>query len=768
MPRWPEHGGLTARRLEGFAHVEGGPLSDDAAATFVVSFDAEPAGVGERVELWFDGVATVWEATLNDELVAAGTSMFAGASCDVGGLLRDGGGNVLTIRCRALVDVLAEVPKKPRQRWRTKVVENAGALRFVRTSVLGRAPGFAPGPPVVGPWRPVWLVRRRGAQVDDVVLRPRVEGSDGVLSVRARVEGATSVEAILRRRGSTDAGCSAPLVVSDGGGASGEVRVPEVDLWWPHTQGDPALYDVVLRVDGVDVGVGQTGFRTLRSGDAARCVVNDVEIFTRGVVWTPVPEDEVRSTLTLLRDAGLNMVRIPGIGVYEDVVFHDLCDELGLLVWQDFAFANMDYPAEDPDFRAQVEVEAREVLARVGGRPSLAVLCGGSEIEQQAAMFGADPALARGELLTELLPSAIRAAGLADVPYVTSAPTGGAMPFHPREGVANWFGVGGYRRPLSDVRTAGVRFASECLAFANVPDDVEEHDVGVFRDVGADWDFADVRDHYLRTLWGVERDHPRYWALARQVTGELMAYVFGDWRRAGSGCGGGLVLWSRDLRPGSGWGVVDVDGRPKAALRGLARVLQPRAVWITDEGLNGLDVHVANDGADPLPAVLEVAVLAGGAQVLAEASAELTVAPRGVERRGVEELLGRFLDVSYTYKFGPAPHDTVVATLRAGDAVVGQAVHFPVGPPLEPEAFALSAQWRDGAVVLRGERVAWGVRIDVPGWVPEDDAFTLVPGHERTVRMRPVDGDRSAFRGGRVTALNLIGEASVSAPDLPR
>ena len=183
------------------------------------------------------------------------------------------------------------------------------------------------------------------------------------------------------------------------------------------------------------------------------------------------------------------------------------------------------------------------------------------EIEQQAAMFGVDPALARGELLEELLPGCAREAGVGDVPYVPNAPSGGAMPFHPREGVANWFGVGGYRRPLSDVRTAGVRFASECLAFANVPDDVEDHDVGVMRDVGADWDFADVRDHYLRELWGVERSHPRYWELARQVTGELMAYVFGDWRRAGSGCGGGLILWSRDLRPGSGWGVLDVDGR---------------------------------------------------------------------------------------------------------------------------------------------------------------------------------------------------------------
>jgi beta-mannosidase len=757
MPRWPEHDGLTVRRLEGFAHVEGGPLSDAEAATFVVAFDAEPPAPGERAELVFDGVATVWEAALNDELIASGTSMFRGARVDVGALLReDGGGNVLTIRCRALDDVLAEQPKRPRQRWRTRVVDNAGALRFVRTSVLGRAPGFAPGPPAVGP---VWLVRRRGVQVDDVVLRPRVVGDDGVLAVSARVAGAASVEVVV-------GGATAALAAGAGGGWSGEVRVPGAERWWPHTHGAPALYDVVLRVDGVDVGVGATGFRTLGSADAARCVVNGIDVFARGVVWTPAPDGAAaRATLELLRDAGINMVRIPGTGVYEDDAFHDACDELGLLVWQDFMFANMDYPIEDPGFRAQVVQEARDVLARIGGRPSLAVLCGGSEIEQQAAMFGVDPALARGELVGELLPALAREAGV-DVPYVSGAPSGGALPFHPREGVANWFGVGGYRRPLSDARAAEVRFASECLAFANVPDGVCEHDVGVMRDAGAGWDFADVRDHYLRELWGVGRDHPRYWALARQVTGELMAYVFGEWRRAASPTRGGLILWSRDLRAGSGWGVVDVDGRPKVALRVLARVVQPRAVWIVDEGLNGLDVHVANDRPEPLDAVLDVAILAGGAQVLADASAPVRVAAHAVERRNVEELLGRFVDASYAYRFGPAAHDTVVATLRAADgAVLSQAVWFPTGPPLVPEAFALDAVFHDGAVTITSARVAWGVRIDAPGFDAEDDAFPVVPGIPRTVRLRPA-GAETPWRGGRVSALNLIGEPPVGTPDL--
>ena len=99
----------------------------------------------------------------------------------------------------------------------------------------------------------------------------------------------------------------------------------------------------------------------------------------------------------------MNMLRVGGTMAYETDAFYDSCDELGVLVWQDFMFANMDYPSGDADFAHSVTAEAQQLLRRLQGRPSLAVLCGNSEVEQQAAMWGAGKELWSPALFHELL-----------------------------------------------------------------------------------------------------------------------------------------------------------------------------------------------------------------------------------------------------------------------------------------------------------------------------------------------------------------------------
>ncbi|HEY2717948.1 MAG TPA: hypothetical protein VGI73_17185, partial [Solirubrobacterales bacterium] len=762
---------------------------------FRVRFEAAPAADGEEVVLCLGGVATVHEVFLDGELIHAGDSMFASDGLDVGARLREGG-NELAIRCRALGPQL-RVRRKPRARWRTALADNG--LRFFRTMLLGRCPGFAPGPAAVGPWRPVWIERRRAFAVERLELRPRIDGADGELTVRARLRllgGGLPSAADVVVSGAGEAEGS--LRISAGGDGvaelEGEIRIAEVARWWPHTHGDPALHEVTVRVAGADwelgIDAGRVGFRSLAPGpdpahdplaDGIDLQVNEVSIFARGAVWTPLDPvglapsaAHLREALEQVRDAGMNMVRIPGTAAYEPAAFHDLCDELGILVWQDFAFANFDYPVADEGFRATVEAEAREQLAALAGRPSLAVLCGNSEVEQQVAMLGLDPALGRGELFGELLPGLV--AELAeDAIYVPSSPCGGErgeLPFRPDRGIANYYGVGGYRRPLADARLAGVRFAGECLAFANVPEpsgveailpEAPAHVVvhhprwkaGVPRDAGTGWDFDDVRDHYLRELFGVEAgelrrcDHERYLELSRAVSGEAMAAVFGEWRRAGSGCGGGLVLWLRDLVPGAGWGLVDSAGTPKLALARLRSALAPTAVWITDEGLGGLAIHAANDGPEPLRARLRLALYRDFEQRVGTAAEEVELPPHGGLSRDAEALLGRFADLSWAYRFGPPAQDVVVVSLDRIEvegpdpAPLAQAVHFPAGRPAGAESAArlgleASAAAEAGDVVLsvRSQRFVWGLRAEASGLRAEEPWACVEPGVERHLVLR--------------------------------
>ena len=786
---------------------------------FRTNFDADPAAEGEEVILELDGIATVAEVFLNRARILRSASMFAQHSIEVGARLR--GHNELAIRCHALTPLLAE-RRRPRARWRTNVVAE-GNLRFFRTMILGRAPGFAPGPAAVGPWRPVRLRRRRGLGVEELVLRTDLQDTLGRMTVTARLRvldggGAPQrVEAELSGSSGSHRAELALAVDERGVVASGQVQVPNVARWWPHTHGEPALHRVRLLVDrgdgAAEIDGGSVGFRTIAAGpDGSQDVeangldlhLNGVAVFARGAVWTPVdwlglaPSDAaLREAVETARDAGMNILRVPGTAAYESPAFHDLCDELGILVWQDFMFANLDYPIADDEFRALVSAEAAQVAAHLAGRPSTAVFCGNSEVEQQAAMFGLEPAVGRSELFYELLPRALDTAG-SDAIYVPSAPSGGDLPFRNDRGVASYFGVGGYRRPLSDARLADVRFAAECLAFANVPVEttIEElapgshgelpiHDpawkAGVPRDVGAGWDFDDVRDYYLESIFGVDPvglrsvDNQRYLELSRAVTGEVMAEVLGEWRRPGSRCGGGIVLWMRDLVAGAGWGLVDNRGLPKAAYHHLRRALAPVAVWTTDEGLDGIVAHVANDRPTPLTARLRVGLYRELEQRVGEAEEKLELPPHGGISRNIETLLGGFVDAAWAYRFGPPAQDLIVVTLEPAESgePISQSFRFPAGRPIERESVARaglesSVVAGDGGVVglrVRSRRLAYGVRVRAEGFIASDDAFSVEPGGERTVLLRPrvADGE---FTGATLSALNIDGTVHIAPPGI--
>ena len=764
---------------------------------FRTQFDGggTPAG-GWLLEL--EGLATVADVWLNDRHLAHHETMFTPLRLRVASVSDR---NELVIRFAALTPWLAT--KRPRPRWKSNGASHQN-LRWIRTTLLGRQPGWAVTPAPVGPWRPVRLVPWASHRVVERRLRTscasEASGSTvGLVSLELIVtaaEGAAPIEGAHLEV----ADVSVPLSVDIDGDRlvlTGSATLDRVERWWPHTHGHQPLYPVTVAIGSRRLSLGSVGFRSVAVDTAEggfTMVVNSTPVFSRGGCWYPIDpvayhasDDELQQTLTLIRDAGMNMVRIPGGTVYEDERFFALCDQLGLMVWQDAMFAFLD-PPEDPEFLGGVVEELTGVLSTAAAHPSLSVVCGGQELEEQPAMFGLSRDRWGSTLADEVVPRLVEQLA-PDVPYVTASPGGGVLPFHVNRGVSHYTGVGVFLRPLDDLRRSDVRFVSEGLAFAVPPerDIVDEacggarragHDPGwkqaIHHDTGGSWDLEDVRDHYVQVFFGEDptvlrrHDPERALDLGRAAVAHVMSEAVSEWRRADSSCAGLLLVGLRDLRIGAGWGVIDALGQPKAPWFALARTLRPVGVLLTDEGLNGLAIHLVNDTDGSLGAQLEVEAYSADHRI-DQGSMAVTVPARGGIHVATEELLDGFRDVNYAYRFGPRTTELVVARLVGeGGRVLATGTFLPDGlrRPVQAEV-GLQATLRpvdeqSWSLSVSTNRFAQFVSIDVPGFRPEDSWFHLEPGGSTTIALYRVGrGDKPPK--GQVRALNSQEEARVAS-----
>jgi len=765
-----------------------------------------PAEKGERVVLALEGLATIADVFIDGERILSSRSMFLSHRVDVTEKLR--AGSELALLFRGL-DPILQV-RRPRPRWRTPMVEHQ-QLRFVRTTLLGRTPGWSPPVAAVGPYRAIWLERRRGLTVESARLRAHFDGRDGHVDVEvvvgsageSRVDravltvtrGGHVFESQLERWGVTEDG-HVKLV--------GSLVIRGASPWWPHTHGEPATYRAsVLLSSGARAQraeLGAIGFRSVVldcRDDELRFEVNGAPVFVRGAVWMPLDPLTLRSereaylaAVAQAKDAGMNMLRVSGTTVYEDEAFYDACDEAGILVWQDLMFANMDYPFDDPELGALATREAEEVMNRLGSRPSIGVICGSSEGEQQAAMWGAPREIWSPKLLAHDFAALARRL-TPKTPYWPSSAHGGAFPHQNDRGTTSYYGVGAYLRPLEDARRSDVKLATECLAFSNVPceatllampggDGIRAHHPvwkqRAPRDLGAGWDFEDVRDHYLSELFRVDpvalraRDHERYLALSRVVTGEVMSAVFDEWRRGRSRSSGGLVWFLRDLWAGAGWGVVDARGEPKAPWFYLRRAFRPLHLALSDEGTNGAFAHVVNETEQPFEGELEIVLLRDAETVVDRARCPILVEGRGFAEIPVASMFSALADTTYAYRFGPPALDVVWARLTAAgsSAPDREAFLFPVGRPVEARAdlglVGEASPRGDGSFDLRvrTRRLAFAVSIAADGLAPSDDFFHVGPGSEVHVVLTPRQGKSVKTLRCALSALNAATSVRVS------
>lgn len=265
--------------------------------------------------------------------------------------------------------------------------------------------GWDWGPRLVtcGIWKRIGLRSWSTARIGDVsVLATASQRADGVwvgkLDVTAQLTGELRFAALTVRVQGRDAFGELGVPAADDW-THASLEITGVEPWWPHSLGEQPLYDVEIvfhnDVTVLDRSMLRTGFRSTEldttpdaDGNGANFAlrINGVEIFARGANWIPddcfvtrVAPERYRERIQQAKDANIDLLRVWGGGIYETEDFYAACDELGVMVWQDFCLACAAYPEEEP-FASEFDAEVRDNVMRLSPHPSLVIWNGNNEI----------------------------------------------------------------------------------------------------------------------------------------------------------------------------------------------------------------------------------------------------------------------------------------------------------------------------------------------------------------------------------------------------
>ena len=436
---------------------------------------AVPASIlsEEGVELVADGLDTVARVSLNGREVGRTENMFLSHRWNVKRLLHPGR-NTLTIRFGSAAAYIRSHRKEHHPREFNDPVGRCQVLRKEQCQF-----GWDWGPRFVtaGIWRDIrlegWSANRLAG------LHVSQEHSDaGAVTLTLAPELARAEKGVL---------CHYRLKLGDilvEEGTGDRIRVDHPQLWWPNGHGEQPLYSLsveVRRRDGTLLGtwMNRVGLRTIAldrhpdgKGETFQFVVNGRPIFSKGANWIPahsfvagLSRGDYARDLKAAAAAHMNMVRVWGGGIYEAEDFYDLCDELGLLVWQDFMFACSLYPG-DTSFQKSVGIEAEQQVRRLRHRACLALWCGNNEIEQLNADLLERPRLKANykAIFEKVLPKAVERFDGATPYWPSSAhrPDGNNGPeAGERHGDTHFWDVWHARKPVKDYEKWRFRFVSE-------------------------------------------------------------------------------------------------------------------------------------------------------------------------------------------------------------------------------------------------------------------------------------------------------------------
>jgi beta-mannosidase len=765
---------------------------------YQTTFNVAPAVLAHRnVELVFAGLDTYADVFLNDTPLLHADNMFRTWRVDCKSALR-AGANLLRIRFRSPVNEI--LPVMAKLSYQLPAPNDQGEKTSPHTRKAPYQYGWDWGPRFVtsGVWRPVTLEAWDDARIDDLRIVQQ-QLSDQAADLTAEVEVRASVDqtatVIIDNLNSKTVAAQQQVKLNTGQNkVAVNFRIPQPKRWWPNGMGAHTLYGLRARlvVNGqlADEAATRVGLRTLAlrqqpdaDGKSFQFIVNGVPVFAKGGNWIPADSFPTRITraryrqlLESVRDTNMNMLRVWGGGIYEADDFYELCDEMGILVWQDFMFACSMYPGDEA-FLDNVRQEATDNVKRLRNHPSLAIWVGNNEVETAWQHWGWKQNLPASlwddykKVFHGVLPEVTSALD-PQRPYWPSSPSSNLEddPESQKMGDTHYWAVWHAALPFTEYEKQQPRFMSE-YGFQSFPqiETVNAYTIPAEHDIQSPVMLAHqrhprgnqlVREYMLRE-YPEPKDFESFLYVSQVLQAEGIKTGAEHLRRIMPHNMGSLYWQIDDCWPVASWSSIDYFGRWKALQYYARRFYSDLLISPHPEG-DAVNVYVVSDRTKPIPAHLTATLMDFTGRALSQTSMDVTLAPLASKSYLSLPVKG-LLEAHDT----DAVPDTRAAVLYCELSVGGQTVsanryffrpfkelNMPV-----PQINADVARTRAGFVVnLTSDKYARAVYLAAPGLDGAfvDNYFDLLPNRPAQVVFRPNHAVTLADLRARLQVRSLV------------
>ena len=570
----------------------------------------------ENIRLHFMGLDTYVHVYLNGESILEGDNMFREWKVDIKDKVKRKD-NKLEVLFRS--PIKEDIPKwdaLPFQYPTGPDQSQQGGIFNKTVSTFARKAGYHYGwdwgPRLVtsGIWRPVYLEAWNDVKIEDVFIEQK-EVSSKTARITAHAEllsdkDLADVKVIIKDKNNNAVYGTKDLDLKKGiNTVSVDFTIDNPRLWWSNGLGEPNLYEFTTIIDlksaTVDTKNIRTGIRSIKvvnetdkDGASFYFVLNGVPVFAKGANYIPsdnflprVTREKYRKTIQDAVDVNMNMLRVWGGGTYEEDYFYDLCDENGIMVWQDFMFACSMYPSEGA-YLENVKYEAIDNIKRLRNHPSISVWCGNNEAYDGWFGWGRredytkqNPEYARimwkqyADLFHKLLPDMV-AQYAPESFYWPSSPYGlPGQGCDDKHGDRHYWGVWHGKHPIAQYNTEKSRFFSE-YGFQSFP---EFESVKIYAPKKEDWAITsevmmehqragtyanNLIEEYLLNEYQKPKDFESFLYMNQVLQGDAIKIAMEAHRRNMPYCMGTLFWQHNDCWPVASWSSRDYYGRWKA------------------------------------------------------------------------------------------------------------------------------------------------------------------------------------------------------------